>query len=116
MKEELGVLYAEGVASHGGPESCAAAREGWGEALTGVRAGRAIEPRNHMFRGCPRCRKSGRQHLRQRYARAAAGPRAVTDPWHVRNLHAREPGEPGPARPRGLRAGRSGNAEAVILG
>ena len=39
----------EGVATRGGPESCAGAREGAGEALTGVRAGRAIEPRNHHF-------------------------------------------------------------------
>jgi len=36
----------EGLATHGGPESCAAVREGVGEALTGVRAGSAIEPRN----------------------------------------------------------------------
>jgi hypothetical protein len=42
-------LYAEGVATHGGPESCAGVREGVGEALTGVRAGRAIEPRNYEF-------------------------------------------------------------------
>jgi len=42
-------LYAEGVAIHGGPESCAGARESAGEALTGVRVGRAIEPRNHHF-------------------------------------------------------------------
>jgi hypothetical protein len=34
------VLYIEGVAIHGGPESCAVVREGGGEALTGVvRAG-----------------------------------------------------------------------------
>jgi len=39
----------EGVATRGGPESCAGTREGAGEALTGVRAGRAIEPRNHHF-------------------------------------------------------------------
>ena len=42
-------LYAEGVAIHGGPESCVGAREGAGEALTGARAGRAIEPRNPQF-------------------------------------------------------------------
>jgi hypothetical protein len=41
-------LYIEGVAIHGGPESCVVVREGGGEALTGVRAGRAIEPRNRF--------------------------------------------------------------------
>jgi hypothetical protein len=40
-------LYIEGVAIHDDPESCAGACEGVGEALTGARAGRAIEPRNH---------------------------------------------------------------------
>ncbi len=44
-------LYIEGVAIHGGPESCVGVREGGGEALTGVRAGRAIEPRNQGVRG-----------------------------------------------------------------
>ena len=39
----------EGVATHGGPKSCGGAREGGGEALTGVRAGWAIEPRNQGF-------------------------------------------------------------------
>jgi RNA-directed DNA polymerase len=42
-------LYIEGVAIHDGPESCAGTREGAGEALTGVRAGWAMEPRNHHF-------------------------------------------------------------------
>ena len=41
-----GELYIEGVAIHGGPESCVGVREGAGEALTGVRVGWAIEPRN----------------------------------------------------------------------
>jgi hypothetical protein len=44
-------LCVEGVASHGDPESCAGVREGGGEALTGARAGRAIEPRNQGVRG-----------------------------------------------------------------
>ena len=39
-------LYVEGLATHGGPESCVDDPQGRGEALTGVRAGRAIEPRN----------------------------------------------------------------------
>ncbi len=37
-------LYAEGLATHGGPESCVDDPRGRGEALTGVRAGRAIAP------------------------------------------------------------------------
>src|SRR5215470_14020122 len=41
----------EGLATHGGPESCAGVREDVGEALTGVRIGRAIEPRNKQNRG-----------------------------------------------------------------
>src|SRR6266540_297757 len=36
----------EGVATHGGPKSCDGVREDGGEALTGVRVGWAIEPRN----------------------------------------------------------------------
>jgi hypothetical protein len=40
MEKEMRQLYIEGVATHGGPESCVGAREGAGEALTGVvRAG-----------------------------------------------------------------------------
>jgi len=34
--------YIEGIAVHDDPESCACAREGAGEALTGVRAGRVL--------------------------------------------------------------------------
>ena len=62
MKE----LYVEGLATRGDPESCVASREGRGEALTGARAGRAIEPRNPTS-GCPRCPDGGRQHPWSRY-------------------------------------------------
>jgi hypothetical protein len=67
-------LYIEGVAIHGGPESCVAAREGGGEALTGVRAGWAIEPRNQRVRGADAVERSGRQHHRQRYRELPVDP------------------------------------------
>ena len=70
MKE----LYIEGVAIHGGPESCVGAREGAGEALTGVRAGWAIEPRNHHLRGADAVSRGGRPHRRQRYRELPADP------------------------------------------
>ena len=108
-------LYIEGLASHGGPESCVGVREGDGEALTGVRAGWAIEPRNQGGRGADAVKQVGRQHRWWRYARVASGPRAVGEPVHVRNLHAREPGDPTIARPVDGWLGRSGNAEAVSL-
>jgi hypothetical protein len=51
MKES----YVEGLASYGGPESCVHIREGVGEALTGVRAGRVLSRVIHdlglRFRG-----------------------------------------------------------------
>jgi hypothetical protein len=48
MEEELEELYVEGLATRGGPESCVDDLRGRGEALAGARAGRAIEPRNHL--------------------------------------------------------------------
>ena len=44
-KSPIQVPYDEGVANHIDPESCAVAREGGREALTGECAGQAIEPR-----------------------------------------------------------------------
>ena len=108
-------LYIEELATHDDPESCVGACEGVGEALTGARAGWAIEPRNQGVRGADAVKQVGRQHHWRRYARVVRGPRAVGEPVHVRNLHAREPGDPTIARPVDGRAGRLGNAEAVSL-
>ena len=66
--------------------------------------------------GCRRCSRMRKATSLAALARAAGGPRAVREPGHVRNLRAREPGGPVAARPRGLRAGRLGNAKAVIPG
>ena len=107
-------LYVEGLATHGGPELCVDDPLGRGEALAVARAGRAIEPRNQCSGVLT---PSGRRKATSPAAltRAAGGPRAVGEPGHVRNLYAREPGEPVSARLADHRAGRSGNAEAVIL-
>ena len=105
----------EGVAIHGGLESCVGVREDGGEALTGVRAGWAIEPRNQGVRGADVVNQNGRPHRRRRYSRAVEGPCAVEEPVHVRNLHAREPGDPMVARRVDHWAGRTGKAEAVSL-
>ena len=51
MEKEMRTLYIEGLATHGGPESCGCVREDAAEALTGVAAGWVIEPRNQGFRG-----------------------------------------------------------------
>src|SRR5215469_8773801 len=51
MEEEMEELYVEGLATRGGPESCVDVPRGRGEALTGARAGRVIEPRNQPVRG-----------------------------------------------------------------
>jgi hypothetical protein len=47
MKES----YIEGLANHDDPELCVGDPRGRSEALAGVRAGRAIEPRNDLLRG-----------------------------------------------------------------
>src|SRR6266851_9892720 len=114
MEEEMEELYAEGLATHGGPESCVDDPRGRGEALAGARAGRAIEPRNQRS-GVPALSRLRKATLLAAPARAAGGPRAVKEPGHVRNLHAREPGGPALARLGDHRAGRSGKAEAVRL-
>jgi hypothetical protein len=82
-------LYIEGVAIHDGPESCVGVREGVGEALTGVRVGRAIEPRNHLVRGADAVSRGGRQHRRQRYRELSAGP-ARSENLRMRGISTRE--------------------------
>jgi hypothetical protein len=115
MEEEMEELCAEGLATHGDPESCVDDPRGRGEALTGARAGRAIEPRN-VKSGVLTLSVKRKATSLAALSRAVGGPCAVWEPWHVRNLRAREPGEPVSARLPVQRAGRPGNAKAVILG
>lgn len=77
MKES----YVEGLASYGGPESCVHIREGVGEALTGVRAGRVSSrvihaPRRELrvVRGAEAVGESRRPHRCCRFGEAASDP------------------------------------------
>ena len=89
MEKEMKELYIEGLAIHGGPESCAVVREDVGEALTGVRAGRAIEPRNLLVRGADAVETCGRQHRRWRVREPLAGP-AGSENLCMRGISKRE--------------------------
>jgi len=95
--------HIEGPATHDDPESCAGVREGNGEALTGARAGTVLS-REKAIRGADAVNRGGRPHGPRATLRVLGRPRAVGDPWHVRNLFAREPGDPRVAR-RGWRGG-----------
>ena len=56
------VHHDEGVANRIDPESCADAREGIGEALTGERIGRPLSRDSTSYPGCRRRSGDGRQH------------------------------------------------------
>ncbi len=92
-------LHVEGLATHSDPESCVDDLRGHGEALTGARAGRAIEPRNQQF-GVPTQYPLVEGNTTSGAMRDAGRPRAVREPGHARNLQVREPGDP-TARPSG---------------
>jgi hypothetical protein len=67
-------LYIEGLANHGGPESCVGDPRGRSEALTGAHAGWVIEPRNGLVRGADALVIGGRPHRGQRYRELLADP------------------------------------------
>lgn len=69
MKES----HVEGVATHGGPESCADAREDGGEALTGARAGRVLSREMHL-QDADAVILRGRPHRQRRYRETLASP------------------------------------------
>src|SRR6267143_4677177 len=80
MEKEMRELYIEGAATHDGPESCVGVREGEGEALTGVRVGRAIEPRNNHNRGADAV------HGAEGHTGGSASRELLPDPARSKNL------------------------------
>src|SRR5712691_821394 len=68
-----------GLATHIGPESCGAAREGGAEALTGERAGRVFS-RVNQLRDADAVRRGGRQHRVHRYREVHQSPARSESP------------------------------------
>ena len=93
----------EKVSHHFHPESWAAAREGGGQALTGARAGGAIEHRKKIGPGCRGFPVGRRPYLTHRYGEGGPNPAVSENP----RTYVRTP--PGPGRslchPAGVVAG-----------
>jgi len=108
MKES----YVEGFATHDGPESCAAAREGRGEALTGVRAGRVLSRERNPLRGADAVEEGGRQHPGRRYREAPRDPARSETPCTYGNTSRGSREIPSPPAADGA-AGRVGKSKDV---
>ena len=102
----------EGIASHDDPESYVGAREGVGEALTGARAGRDIEPRNHIDWGVDAVHVRGRQHDPERNREFLADPTRSKTPC-MRGISVRENREVPWLPALDGEAGRVGKAKAM---
>src|SRR3954451_24192852 len=104
----------EGIAIHDGPEPCVIVREGGGEASVGVRAGRAIEPRNLLVWGADVVLQGGRQHRRRRFREPPADPAGSKNPcmYGISGRQNREVPRSSARLDGG--AGRAGKAKAVI--
>ena len=105
--------YIEGLATHGGLESCVGAREDAGEALTEGNVGRVIEPRNPLS-GVPTPSQWPEGNIAGRVSascqRTPRGQRACAC---VESLGTRTGRSRGCPSCSDGRAGRSGKAEAV---
>src|SRR5260221_10394244 len=75
------------------PESCAGAREGIGEALTGERTGQPLSRESTLIPGADVVLLT-EGNTDGRDIASAQTARRGRRPWHVRKLFAREPGDP----------------------
>ncbi len=66
--------HESGLATHIGPESCGAAREGGVEALTGERAGRVFSRESNSLRDADAVGERGRFHRVHRYREVCQSP------------------------------------------
>ena len=86
------VPYDEGIANRIGPEPCAGAREGTGEALTGGRIGGVLSGVSYIVRGADAVVACRRQQGEVRHRKVLIHPASSLGPQHVRTSSAREPG------------------------
>ena len=86
------VHYDEGVANRIDPESCAAAREGISEALTGERTGQPLSRESTLFPDADVVLLT-EGNTDGRDIASAQTVRRGRRHWHVRTLLAREPGD-----------------------
>ena len=106
MKES----YVEGLAAHRGPESCVVAREGRGEALTGVRAGRVLSRERTFLRDADAVGEGGRPHATHRYREMRRGPARSETPCMCGNTSRENREIPRPPAADGA-AGRIGKSK-----
>jgi hypothetical protein len=86
MKKGMKESHVEDLARHDGPTHALATREGAAKRWFGVRAGRAIQPRNGARSGCRRGHGTRKATSLAAFSRAVSGPRGVGDPEHARDL------------------------------
>ena len=85
------VHHDEGVANRIDPESCAGAREGIGEALTGECTGQPLSRESTLFSGADVVPLTEGNTAGRNNASAQTSRRGLRH-WHVRTLFVREPG------------------------
>jgi len=71
----------EGLATHIGPESCAAVGDHGREALTGGRAGRVLSRESTFLRGADAVEVSGRRNRPYRHREVRLGPARSETPY-----------------------------------
>jgi hypothetical protein len=108
MKES----YESGSATHIGPESCGAAREGGVEALTGGRAGRVFSRVRNSLWDADAVRRCGRPHPVHRYREVRRSPARSQTPSTYGNTSRGNREIPSPPR-AALALGRIGKSKDV---